>query len=69
MIVSTVVLLAVIYPLLPNILILLKTPADIMDRALAYTRYLYRFVLRLCFTMRLQAFYVLLAIRKHRYKP
>ena len=40
-IVSTVVLLAVIYPLLPNILILLKTPADIMDRALAYTHVIY----------------------------
>ena len=40
-IISTVVLLAVIYPLLPNILILLKTPADIMDRALAYTHVIY----------------------------
>ena len=40
-IVSTVFLLAVIYPLLPNILILLKTPADIMDRALAYTHVIY----------------------------
>ena len=40
-IISTVVLLAVIYPLLPNILFLLKTPADIMDRALAYTHVIY----------------------------
>ena len=40
-IISTVVLLAIIYPLLPRILVLLKTPADIMDRALAYTHVIY----------------------------
>ena len=38
---STLILLVVIYPLLPNILILLKTPVDIMDRALAYTHVIY----------------------------
>ena len=40
-IISTVVLLAIIYPLLPRILVLLKTPVDIMDRALAYTHVIY----------------------------
>ena len=40
-IISTVVLLAIIYPLLPRILVLLKTPSDIMNRALAYTHVIY----------------------------
>ena len=40
-ILSTLIILIVVYPFLPNILILLKAPADIMDRALAYTHVIY----------------------------
>lgn len=40
-ILSTVILLLIIFPLLPKILVLLKTPSNILSMALTYTRVIY----------------------------